>query len=74
MQNPYLVCTHIVEGHSEPVLCVDCTDDVLFTGSQGTLFIPKFLFLLFYLLFLFGYYLIRILYNLKISLILNESY
>lgn len=38
LQNPYIVCSHIVEGHTSAVLCVECTDDVLFTGSQGQSF------------------------------------
>ncbi|KAM4747532.1 kinesin-like protein KIF21A isoform 3-T3 [Rhinophrynus dorsalis] len=29
-----LQCTHIAEGHSKAVLCVDATDDLLFTGSK----------------------------------------
>ncbi|XP_042323278.1 kinesin-like protein KIF21A isoform X3 [Sceloporus undulatus] len=27
-------CIHIAEGHTKAVLCVDCTDDLLFTGSK----------------------------------------
>lgn len=30
-----LQCVYIAEGHSKPVLCVDATDDLLFTGSKG---------------------------------------
>ncbi len=30
-----LQCVHIAEGHSKAVLCVDSTDDLLFTGSKG---------------------------------------
>lgn len=30
-----LQCAHVAEGHSKAVLCVDCTDDLLFTGSKG---------------------------------------
>ncbi|XP_069485318.1 kinesin-like protein KIF21A isoform X4 [Ambystoma mexicanum] len=29
-----LQCIHIAEGHSKAVLCVDATDDLLFTGSK----------------------------------------
>uniref|UniRef100_A0A1A7W7J2 Kinesin family member 21A n=1 Tax=Iconisemion striatum TaxID=60296 RepID=A0A1A7W7J2_9TELE len=29
-----LQCVHMAEGHSKAVLCVDCTDDLLFTGSK----------------------------------------
>ncbi|XP_031714615.1 kinesin-like protein KIF21A isoform X8 [Anarrhichthys ocellatus] len=29
-----LQCVHVAEGHSKAVLCVDCTDDLLFTGSK----------------------------------------
>ncbi|XP_056878555.1 kinesin-like protein KIF21A isoform X2 [Takifugu flavidus] len=29
-----LQCVYIAEGHSKPVLCVDATDDLLFTGSK----------------------------------------
>ncbi|CAK6954541.1 kinesin-like protein KIF21A [Scomber scombrus] len=29
-----LQCAHVAEGHSKAVLCVDCTDDLLFTGSK----------------------------------------
>lgn len=28
-------CVHVAEGHTKPVLCVDATDDLLFTGSKG---------------------------------------
>lgn len=31
-----LQCVHVAEGHTKPVLCVDATDDLLFTGSKGT--------------------------------------
>ncbi|RVE61560.1 hypothetical protein OJAV_G00171830 [Oryzias javanicus] len=27
-------CLHVAEGHTKPVLCVDATDDLLFTGSK----------------------------------------
>lgn len=30
-----LQCIHIAEGHTKAVLCVDSTDDLLFTGSKG---------------------------------------
>ncbi|KAM6986247.1 kinesin-like protein KIF21A [Aplochiton taeniatus] len=29
-----LQCVHVAEGHIKPVLCVDATDDLLFTGSK----------------------------------------
>ncbi|XP_071346959.1 kinesin-like protein KIF21A isoform X4 [Trachinotus anak] len=29
-----LQCVHVAEGHNKAVLCVDCTDDLLFTGSK----------------------------------------
>ncbi|KAL0962790.1 hypothetical protein UPYG_G00345490 [Umbra pygmaea] len=29
-----LQCVYVAEGHTKPVLCVDCTDDLLFTGSK----------------------------------------
>ncbi|XP_069905733.1 kinesin-like protein KIF21A isoform X2 [Oryctolagus cuniculus] len=29
-----LQCVHIAEGHTKAVLCVDATDDLLFTGSK----------------------------------------
>ncbi|XP_013881945.1 kinesin-like protein KIF21A isoform X1 [Austrofundulus limnaeus] len=29
-----LQCVHVAEGHGKAVLCVDCTDDLLFTGSK----------------------------------------
>ncbi|XP_061576879.1 kinesin-like protein KIF21A [Cololabis saira] len=29
-----LLCVHVAEGHSKAVLSVDCTDDLLFTGSK----------------------------------------
>uniref|UniRef100_A0A8C4Z5T5 Kinesin family member 21A n=1 Tax=Gadus morhua TaxID=8049 RepID=A0A8C4Z5T5_GADMO len=29
-----LQCVHVAEGHTKPVLCVDATDDLLFTGSK----------------------------------------
>lgn len=32
-----LQCVSVAEGHSKPVLCVDATDELLFTGSKGTL-------------------------------------
>ena len=31
-----LQCVAAAEGHSKPVLCVDATDELLFTGSKGT--------------------------------------
>lgn len=31
-----LQCVSVAEGHSKPVLCVDATDELLFTGSKGT--------------------------------------
>ncbi|KAF7228974.1 transcript variant X3, partial [Nothobranchius furzeri] len=31
-------CVHVAEGHTKPVLCVDATDDLLFTGSKGKVF------------------------------------
>lgn len=30
-----LQCAYVAEGHTKPVLCVDATDDLLFTGSKG---------------------------------------
>ncbi|KAM6981182.1 LOW QUALITY PROTEIN: kinesin-like protein KIF21B [Aplochiton taeniatus] len=30
-----LQCVAVAEGHSKPVLCVDATDELLFTGSKG---------------------------------------
>lgn len=30
-----LQCVYVAEGHTKPVLCVDATDDLLFTGSKG---------------------------------------
>lgn len=30
-----LQCIYVAEGHTKPVLCVDATDDLLFTGSKG---------------------------------------
>lgn len=30
-----LHCVYVAEGHTKPVLCVDATDDLLFTGSKG---------------------------------------
>ncbi|XP_041442385.1 kinesin-like protein KIF21A isoform X3 [Xenopus laevis] len=30
----FLQCVHIAEGHNKAVLCVDATDDLLFTGSK----------------------------------------
>lgn len=30
-----LQCVHVAKGHTKPVLCVDATDDLLFTGSKG---------------------------------------
>uniref|UniRef100_A0A3P8VYV7 Kinesin family member 21A n=1 Tax=Cynoglossus semilaevis TaxID=244447 RepID=A0A3P8VYV7_CYNSE len=29
-----LLCVYVAEGHTKPVLCVDATDDLLFTGSK----------------------------------------
>ncbi|XP_068611578.1 kinesin-like protein KIF21A [Brachionichthys hirsutus] len=29
-----LRCVYVAEGHTKPVLCVDATDDLLFTGSK----------------------------------------
>ncbi|XP_072922361.1 kinesin-like protein KIF21A isoform X4 [Hemitrygon akajei] len=29
-----LYCTHVAEGHSKAVLCLDATDDLLFTGAK----------------------------------------
>ncbi|XP_054608893.1 kinesin-like protein KIF21A isoform X2 [Dunckerocampus dactyliophorus] len=29
-----LQCVHVAEGHTKPVLCVDATEDLLFTGSK----------------------------------------
>ncbi|XP_010791987.1 kinesin-like protein KIF21A isoform X2 [Notothenia coriiceps] len=29
-----LQCVYVAEGHTKPVLCVDATDDLLFTGSK----------------------------------------
>uniref|UniRef100_A0A674E5U5 Kinesin family member 21A n=1 Tax=Salmo trutta TaxID=8032 RepID=A0A674E5U5_SALTR len=29
-----LQCVFVAEGHTKPVMCVDCTDDLLFTGSK----------------------------------------
>lgn len=28
-------CVYVAEGHTKPVLCVDATNDLLFTGSKG---------------------------------------
>ncbi|KAK1341258.1 hypothetical protein QTO34_017662 [Cnephaeus nilssonii] len=33
-QSSALQCVHIAEGHTKAVLCVDSTDDLLFTGSK----------------------------------------
>lgn len=30
-----LQCIYTAEGHAKAVLCVDATDDLLFTGSKG---------------------------------------
>ena len=30
-----LTCSHTAEGHTKAVLCVDATEDLLFTGSKG---------------------------------------
>lgn len=52
-----LQCVHIAEGHSKAVLCVDSTDDLLFTGSKGQntihpalygLFLPEFMLVVFF--------------------------
>lgn len=32
-----LQCVYVAEGHTKPVLCVDATNDLLFTGSKGKL-------------------------------------
>uniref|UniRef100_A0A4W5R9Q1 Kinesin family member 21A n=1 Tax=Hucho hucho TaxID=62062 RepID=A0A4W5R9Q1_9TELE len=29
-----LQCVYVAEGHTKPVVCVDCTDDLLLTGSK----------------------------------------
>ncbi|XP_073804167.1 kinesin-like protein KIF21A isoform X2 [Danio rerio] len=29
-----LQCVHVAEGHTKPLLCLDSTDDLLFTGSK----------------------------------------
>ncbi|XP_067420522.1 kinesin-like protein KIF21A isoform X4 [Emydura macquarii macquarii] len=34
IRNSPLQCTHTAEGHTKAVLCVDSTDDLLFTGSK----------------------------------------
>lgn len=31
-----LQCVAMAEGHTKPVLCLDATDELLFTGSKGT--------------------------------------
>lgn len=31
-----LQCVSVAEGHSKAVLCVDATDELLFSGSKGT--------------------------------------
>lgn len=33
-----LQCVAMAEGHTKPVLCLDATDELLFTGSKGTVF------------------------------------
>ncbi|CAB1317026.1 unnamed protein product, partial [Coregonus sp. 'balchen'] len=33
-QGQRLQCVYVAEGHTKPVMCVDCTDDLLFTGSK----------------------------------------
>lgn len=43
-----LHCVYVAEGHTKPVLCVDATDDLLFTGSKGEI---KLFFFAFVLLF-----------------------
>lgn len=30
-----LQCVSVAEGHTKPVLCLDATDELLFTGSKG---------------------------------------
>lgn len=30
-----LQCISVAEGHTKPVLCLDATDELLFTGSKG---------------------------------------
>lgn len=35
MQSSYLISSHVVDGHQKAVLCVECTDDVLFSSSAG---------------------------------------
>lgn len=35
-----LQCVSVAEGHSKPVLCVDATDELLFTGSKGIHTVP----------------------------------
>lgn len=30
-----LQCVSMAEGHTKPVLCLDATDELLFTGSKG---------------------------------------
>lgn len=37
-----LQCVHVAEGHSKAVLCVDSTDDLLFTGSKGVTHVSGF--------------------------------
>lgn len=32
-----LQCVSMAEGHTKPVLCLDATDELLFTGSKGAL-------------------------------------
>lgn len=43
-----LHCVYVAEGHTKPVLCVDATDDLLFTGSKGEI---KLFFLLLFCFF-----------------------
>lgn len=30
-----LQCVSMAEGHTKPILCLDATDELLFTGSKG---------------------------------------
>lgn len=31
-----LQCISMAEGHTKPILCLDATDELLFTGSKGS--------------------------------------
>lgn len=31
-----LQCVSMAEGHTKPILCLDATDELLFTGSKGS--------------------------------------